>query len=170
MPLRRILYVFFKLSLLEYGEKITHSNSMAKISRSALVMFSCQQMYDLVNDVERYPEFIPNCADAKCLSHTDEHMEGALQISKAGISKWFSTTNQLVENKQITLQLKDGPFRKLEGVWTFTELDTDACKVELNIEFEFSSKMIEVAFGGLFNHVVTNMVSAFTQRAKSIYG
>lgn len=143
---------------------------MAKISRSALVMFSCKQMYDLVNDVENYPKFIPNCADAKCISHTETQMEGALQISKAGISKWFSTTNQLTENKQIVLQLRDGPFKKLEGIWTFTELDEQACKVELNIEFEFSSKMIEMAFGGIFNHVVTNMVSAFTQRAKSVYG
>ena len=143
---------------------------MARISRSALVMFSCKQMYDLVNDVESYPQFIPNCADAKCISHTEEQMEGALLISKAGISKWFSTTNQLVENEKIVLSLRDGPFKKLEGIWTFTALDEQACKVELNIEFEFSSKMIEVAIGGVFNHLVTNMVSAFTQRAKSIYG
>lgn len=143
---------------------------MAIISRSALVMFSCKQMYDLVNDVESYPQFIPNCADAKCLSQTEEHMEGALLISKAGLSKWFSTTNKLFENERVELSLRDGPFKKLEGVWLFTALDEQACKVELNIEFEFSSKMVEVAFGGIFNHLVTNMVSAFTQRAKSIYG
>lgn len=133
-------------------------------------MYSCNQMYDLVNDVESYPQFIPNCADAKCLSRSESQMEGALQISKAGISKWFSTTNELQQNKQIKLQLRDGPFKKLAGVWTFTELDTDACKVELNIEFEFSSKVIELAFGNIFNHVVTNMVTAFTQRAKVVYG
>lgn len=143
---------------------------MAKISRSALVMYSCAQMYDLVNDVEAYPEFIPNCADAKCLSKTEDMMEGALQISKAGISKWFSTVNKLTKNQQIELSLKDGPFKKLSGVWTFIELDEHACKVELDIEFEFSSKMIELAFGGIFNHVVTNMVTAFTQRAKQVYG
>ena len=143
---------------------------MAKISRSALVMYSCEQMYDLVNDVEAYPEFIPNCADAKCLSKTDDMMEGALQISKAGISKWFSTVNKLTKNQQIELSLKDGPFNTLNGVWTFIELDEKACKVELNIDFEFSSKMIELAFGGIFNHVVTNMVTAFTQRAKQVYG
>jgi ribosome-associated toxin RatA of RatAB toxin-antitoxin module len=143
---------------------------MAKISRSALVMYSCEQMYDLVNDVEAYPEFIPNCADAKCLSKTDDMMEGALQISKAGISKWFSTVNKLTKNQQIELSLKDGPFSTLNGVWTFIELDEKACKVELNIDFEFSSKMIELAFGGIFNHVVTNMVTAFTQRAKQVYG
>ena len=142
---------------------------MAKISRSALVMYSCEQMYDLVNDVEAYPEFIPNCADAKCLSKTDDMMEGALQISKAGISKWFSTVNKLTKNQQIELSLKDGPFSTLNGVWTFIELDEKACKVELNIDFEFSSKMIELAFGGIFNHVVTNMVTAFTQRAKQVY-
>lgn len=143
---------------------------MAKISRSALVMYSCEKMYDLVNDVEAYPEFIPNCADAKCLSKTDDTMEGALQISKAGISKWFSTVNKLTKNQQIELTLKDGPFKSLSGVWTFIELDEKACKVELNIDFEFSSKMIELAFGGIFNHVVTNMVTAFTQRAKQVYG
>lgn len=143
---------------------------MAKISRSALVMYSCEQMYNLVNDVEAYPEFIPNCADAKCLSQSQSQMEGALQISKAGMSKWFSTTNQLTKNQSIKLTLKDGPFRHLAGTWTFSELDVDACKVELDIEFEFSSKMIEIAFGGLFNHVITNMVTAFTKRAKQIYG
>ena len=143
---------------------------MAKISRSALVMYSCEQMYDLVNDVEAYPEFIPNCADAKCLSKTDDKMEGALQISKAGVSKWFSTVNTLTTNQRIELTLKDGPFKSLTGVWSFVELDEKACKVELNIDFEFSSKMIEMAFGGIFSHVVTNMVTAFTQRAKQIYG
>lgn len=143
---------------------------MAKISRSALVMYNCEQMYNLVNDVEKYPEFIPNCADAKCLSQTEHQMEGALLISKAGISKWFSTTNQLVLNKEIILSLRDGPFQHLCGTWRFIELDEHACKVELDIEFEFSSKMVELAFGKLFNQVISSMVTAFTQRAKKVYG
>ncbi|NVK25638.1 MAG: type II toxin-antitoxin system RatA family toxin [Gammaproteobacteria bacterium] len=143
---------------------------MATISRKALVMYSCEQMYDLVNDIETYPEFIPGCADAKCISKSEQQMEGALLISKLGVSKWFSTTNTLVPNQQIKLQLRDGPFKKLVGVWSFTELDANACKVELNIEFEFSSKLIELAFGKVFNQVISSMVTAFTQRAKQIYG
>lgn len=143
---------------------------MATISRNALVMYSCEQMYNLVNDIEKYPEFIPGCADAKCISATPAQMEGALLISKVGVSKWFSTTNELTENQQIKLHLRDGPFKQLSGLWTFTPLDETACKVELNLEFEFSSKLIEMAFGKIFNQVISSMVTAFTQRAKQVYG
>ena len=143
---------------------------MATISRNALVMFSCEQMYNLVNDVEKYPEFIPGCADAKCISSNEQQMEGALLISKLGVSKWFSTTNKLTVNKEIELQLRDGPFKQLAGKWIFTALDESACKVELNLEFEFSSKLIEMAFGKVFNQVISSMVTAFTQRAKQVYG
>ncbi len=142
---------------------------MANISRSALVMYSCEQMYNLVSDIQSYPEFIPNCADAKRIEVSDNIVEGSLLISSVGISKWFTTKNELSPNQQITMQLVNGPFKHLTGVWTFKALDQSACKVELNLDFEFSSKMIELAFGGIFNSLVTNMVSAFTQRAKQIY-
>lgn len=143
---------------------------MATISRNALVMFSCEQMYNLVNDIEKYPDFIPGCADAKCISESETKMEGALLISKVGVSKWFSTTNELIPNQQIKLHLRDGPFKQLSGSWIFTALDETACKVELNLEFEFSSKLIEMAFGKIFNQVISSMVTAFTQRAKQVYG
>jgi ribosome-associated toxin RatA of RatAB toxin-antitoxin module len=149
---------------------VTSYYSMTTINRSALVMFSTEQMYQLVNDVEAYPEFIPNCSSAKCIAREDNFMEGALQISKAGISKWFSTHNDLTPNERIDMKLIDGPFKYLKGTWLFTKLSEEACKVELHIEFEFSSKMIELAFGKVFNHVITSMVNAFTQRAKQVYG
>ena len=142
---------------------------MATISRNALVMFSCEQMYNLVNDIEKYPEFIPGCADAKCISSSEQQMEGALFISKLGVSKWFSTTNQLTYPNNIKLELRDGPFKHLSGTWHFIKLDENACKVELNLEFEFSSKVIEMAFGKIFNQVISSMVTAFTQRAKQVY-
>ncbi|MBU2917108.1 MAG: ribosome-associated toxin RatA of RatAB toxin-antitoxin module [Psychrosphaera sp.] len=142
---------------------------MANISRSALVMYSCEQMYKLVDDIDLYPQFIPNCADAKRIQTSDNTVEGSLLISSVGISKWFTTKNQLTANKEISMQLINGPFKHLTGVWKFIELDQFACKVELELDFEFSSKMIELAFGGIFNNVVANMVSAFTQRAKQIY-
>lgn len=142
---------------------------MANISRSALVMYSCEQMYKLVDDIDLYPQFIPNCADAKRIQTSYNTVEGSLLISSVGISKWFTTKNQLTANKEISMQLINGPFKHLTGVWKFIELDQFACKVELELDFEFSSKMIELAFGGIFNNVVANMVSAFTQRAKQIY-
>mgnify|MGYP000152971463 CR=1 FL=1 len=143
---------------------------MAQISRSALVMYSCQQMFDLVNDIPAYPEFIPNCADAKCQALSAQELQGSLLINKAGISKWFTTRNRLVSAQEIDMHLVNGPFKHLTGQWRFTPLDDSACKVELNLDFEFSSKVIEMAFGKIFNQVCANMVSAFTQRAKQIYG
>jgi ribosome-associated toxin RatA of RatAB toxin-antitoxin module len=143
---------------------------MAQISRSALVMFNCQQMFDLVNDISAYPAFIPNCADAKCTVINPNELEGSLLIKKAGIQKWFTTRNILTADNKIELTLVDGPFKFLTGYWQFTALDIDACKVELHLEFEFSSKMIEMAFGKLFNQVAISMINAFTQRAKVIYG
>jgi len=142
---------------------------MANISRSALVMYSCEQMYKLVDDIELYPQFIPNCADSKRVQTSEHTVEGSLLISSVGISKWFTTKNELTPNKEIKMQLVNGPFKHLTGVWKFIELDQFACKVELEIDFEFSSKLIEIAFGGVFNNLVANMVSAFTQRAKHIY-
>jgi ribosome-associated toxin RatA of RatAB toxin-antitoxin module len=142
---------------------------MANISRSALVMYSCEQMYKLVDDIELYPQFIPNCADSKRVQTNDHTVEGSLLISSVGISKWFTTKNILTPNKEIHMQLINGPFKHLTGIWRFIELDQSACKVELEIDFEFSSKLIEMAFGGIFNSLIANMVSAFTQRAKHIY-
>lgn len=142
---------------------------MARLSKSALVMYSVDQMYQLVNDINAYPEFIPNCADAQKKQLSDSVIEGSLLINKAGISKWFTTENTLTSNQRIDMKLVNGPFKFLHGYWLFTSLDDSACKVELNLEFEFSSKMIELAFGKVFNHVASNMVMAFTQRAKIVY-
>lgn len=143
---------------------------MAQISRSALVMYSCQQMYDLVNDFTNYPKFLPNCADAKSKKLSESTIEGSLLIQKAGISHWFTTENTLTTNQKIEMQLLNGPFKYLKGDWQFVELDQQACKVSLQLDFEFSSKLIELAFGKIFTQVTTNMVTAFTQRAKQVYG
>jgi len=143
---------------------------MAQISRSALVMYSCQQMFDLVNNIPDYPKFIPNCADARCQVVSEQELEGSLLINKAGISKWFTTRNRLTSNQEIDMHLINGPFKHLVGQWRFTPLDEFACKVELKLDFEFSSKVVEMAFGKIFNQVTSNMVTAFTQRAKQVYG
>lgn len=142
---------------------------MPQISRSALVMFSAQQMFDLVNDVSKYPEFLPNCSGAKVHSHDENCMSASVEISKAGIRKWFSTENTLVKGETIEMRLVDGPFKKLAGGWTFTVLDEKACKVSLELDFEFTNKLVEMAFGKVFNEVANNMVKAFTQRAKQVY-
>ncbi|ENN99198.1 MULTISPECIES: type II toxin-antitoxin system RatA family toxin [Pseudoalteromonas] len=143
---------------------------MPQIEKSALVMYSTKEMFDLVNDVEAYPQFLPNCSDSKIVSQHNNNMTASLEISKAGIKKWFTTENTFMDEQTVQLRLVDGPFKTLKGRWHFQALDKKACKVELKLEFEFSSKLIELAFGKIFNDVAKNMVSAFTQRAKDVYG
>lgn len=143
---------------------------MATISRSALVMYSAEQMFDLVNDVQAYPEFLPNCAAAEIREQSEHEMIAALQIKKGGLSKWFATKNRLVGKEKVEMTLVDGPFEKLGGAWEFIPLDEQACKVVLNLEYSFNSRLVEMAFGGVFKEVANNMVSAFTERAKTVYG
>lgn len=142
---------------------------MKQVSRSALVSFSAEQMFNLVNDVARYHEFLPGCSGARVLETSDDKMVASMDVSKAGISKTFTTSNELRAGEAILMNLVDGPFKTLRGGWFFTALDEQACKVELKLEFEFSSKMIELAFGKVFNELTGSMVHAFTKRAKQVY-
>ena len=142
---------------------------MPAISRSALVMHSVEDMYRLINDVLAYPAFLPECSDSKIISQDEHSMTAALLVSKGGIKKWFTTENTLVNNHQIELNLVDGPFKKLVGCWQLTPLSDEACKVNLELEYEFSSKVFDLAFGRVFNNLVNNMVQAFTDRAKEVY-
>lgn len=142
---------------------------MPHISRSALVPFSAEQMYSLVNDVDAYPKFLPGCTGSRVLDETDNTMTAAVDVAKAGISKTFTTKNTLTSNQSIDMQLVDGPFRKLMGGWNFTPLSPEACKVELNLDFEFTNMLIELAFGKIFKELAGSMVQAFTARAKEVY-
>jgi len=143
---------------------------MPTINRSALVMHSVEQMYELINDVLSYPKFLPDCSDSKIVEQDEDHMTASLLVNKGGIKKWFTTKNVLTENKSVKLQLVDGPFKQLTGNWVLTELSEEACKISLELEYEFSSKMFDMAFGRVFNGIANNMVQAFTQRAKEVYG
>ncbi|WAJ69629.1 type II toxin-antitoxin system RatA family toxin [Catenovulum adriaticum] len=142
---------------------------MPKVHRHALVMFSAKQMYDLVNDVSSYPKFVPDCLDVKVMSQSETELKASVQIGKANIGKWFTTHNKMQVGRQVEINLVDGPFKRLTGLWQFIPLDEEACKVVLDLEFEFSSKLVEIAFGSIFNHMANNMVKAFTQRANVVY-
>jgi ribosome-associated toxin RatA of RatAB toxin-antitoxin module len=95
-------------------------------------------------------------------------MTAAVDVSKAGISKTFTTRNTLTANQTILMHLVDGPFKRLMGGWKFTPLSADACRIEFN-DFEFTNKLIELAFGRIFKELAANMVDAFTVRAKEVY-
>jgi ribosome-associated toxin RatA of RatAB toxin-antitoxin module len=126
-------------------------------------------MYQLVNDVHSYPDFLPGCTGSRVIAASPNEMTAAVEVAKAGISKTFTTRNTLLDNQSINMQLVDGPFRKLMGGWQFTALSPEACKVELHLDFEFTNKLIELAFGKVFKELAGSMVQAFTQRAKEVY-
>ncbi len=142
---------------------------MPIIQRSALIAFSAESMFKLVNDVESYPDFLPGCAQSRIDEQTDSSMRASLLIAKAGVRQWFTTSNHLTTNQRIDMKLVDGPFNHLSGGWVFTALAEDACKIELNLTFEFSSRLAQAAFGKVFNAIASSMVDAFTRRAKQIY-
>lgn len=140
------------------------------IERSALMPYSARQMYLLVNDVEKYPEFLPWCTETQLISSTDTEMVAKLVISKGPIRQYFITRNNLVADKSVELNLQEGPFKKLHGLWTFNQLSSEACRIQLVMDFDYSNVIIKAALGPLFNKAATTMVDVFCQRAKQIYG
>ena len=142
---------------------------MTIVQKSALVRYSAQQMFDLVNDIEAYPQFLPWCSDSRILTRMDDIIEAELMIAKGGFKKSFSTRNRVDDGGTITVSLLDGPFSYLEGVWHFMPLREDASKISLDLEFEMHGKLASLAFGAVFNQICNTMVSSFTSRAKQIY-
>ncbi|KZN15181.1 type II toxin-antitoxin system RatA family toxin [Marinomonas sp. TW1] len=142
---------------------------MSRIERFAHVNFSCEQMYDLVNDINAYPEFLPGCLGAKLISQTPTEIVASLEVGKGPVKQTFTTKNFLALNQRIEMTLVEGPFKRLHGVWTFTELSSTSCKIALSIDFELSG-MLKFAFGGVFSQIANTMVDSFSKRAKVVYG
>lgn len=141
---------------------------MKKIQRSALVPFTPQQMFDLVNDVAKYPLFLPWCHKAEIGTQSDEHMEASLHISKGPINKAFTTLNRLIPHQRIEMRLKQGPFKHLEGIWQFERLN-ELTQVSFNLSFEFQNPLLAMTLGPVFQHIAQSMVQAFTARANEVY-
>ena len=143
---------------------------MTTITRSALVMHSAEQMFQLVNDVRRYPEFLDGCKATEVIAEGDDFIEATLTIAKAGVNQSFSTHNTLVRPERMEMRLLNGPFSRFEGVWRFQPLSDEACKVSLDMDFEMSNRIAGVAMGAVFKQIANMMVDSFVKRAKQIYG
>lgn len=143
---------------------------MHTIKRSVLVPYSCQQMFDLVADVARYPEFMPWCGGASVHQRDEHGMQASVTISIAGLRQTFTTRNAHEEPHRITISLVDGPFSSLRGVWAFHALAEDACKVEYTMDYAFSSRALEAVVGPVFNRIASSFIDSFTQRAQAVYG
>jgi ribosome-associated toxin RatA of RatAB toxin-antitoxin module len=137
-----------------------------EVRRSALVIFSPEQMFDLVIDVERYPEFLPWVAGAKLHEKSDRELQATLEMQRGGVRERFSTRNCFERPTFMTMRLVDGPFRLLEGRWTFTPIGTAGTRIELEMRFEFASPMVSMLFGKSFEQSCNSLIDAFIARAR----
>lgn len=143
---------------------------MNVLKRSALVPYSARQMFELVNAIEEYPRFLPWCQSSKVISRTEEEVIATLEINWKGIHKSFTTSNRLHPFEQMEIKLVNGPLEHLEGIWRFQQLDADACKVLLDLEFEFAGSFIDRFFQPVFQHIANSLVDSFVKRASELYG
>ena len=140
------------------------------LKRSALVSHASRQMFELVNGIEEYPRFLPWCESSHVISRTDEEIVASLEVVWKGIRKTFTTRNKLTPYEQIDISLVNGPLQHMEGIWNFISLDEHACKVTLELEFEFTGNFIDRFFQPVFQHIANTLVEAFCKRAVTLYG
>ena len=143
---------------------------MDVVDRSALVHYSNDEMFALVSDINTYPQFLPWCCGARVLSQEQDEMIARIDFSVSGVSKSFTTRNRLIPGREINMQLVEGPFSQLEGRWRFEPLGSAGSKISVFLEYDFSSKMVSLAVGPVFNKIANTLVDAFQKRAVEVYG
>lgn len=141
-----------------------------RIHRSALLPYPARALYDLVNDVARYPDFLPWCSSTEVLEVSETQMRARLEVAKGGLSQRFLTRNALRPGESIEMHLEEGPFTHLHGIWTFKTLGEKACKISLDLTFDYAGSLVKATLGPLFNQAANTLVDAFCERAKQIYG
>jgi len=140
---------------------------MASVHKSVLVPYSAQHMYDLVEDVEDYPAFLPWCGGVEVFERTSDHTVVRIDINFHGIRAYFTTENVNEPPKQIVMTLRDGPFRKLDGNWNFLPLAEQGCKIEFSLSYEFATATLEKLIGSVFDQIADSFIDAFVRRAQS---
>jgi ribosome-associated toxin RatA of RatAB toxin-antitoxin module len=139
---------------------------MREVKRSALIAESPDRMYELINDIERYPEFVPWCTASRVESRKEGEVVATLTIKRGPLRAEFTTRNLLEPGKRVLMQFVSGPFRVLEGLWTLTPLGDLGCRVELEMRFEFANRVAGTLFAPLFEDTAASLVDAFVKRAR----
>jgi ribosome-associated toxin RatA of RatAB toxin-antitoxin module len=148
---------------------------MKHVKKSVLLWYSAAEMYRLVTDVQRYPDFLPWCEKAEVLEHHGDGMTARISLAYAGVRHAFTTRNQHEVDRQVLVQLVDGPFSLLEGSWVFVPLgrpgaDAQACRIEFDLRYAFSSRPLETVLSPVFDKVANTFVDSFVKRAEQVYG
>jgi ribosome-associated toxin RatA of RatAB toxin-antitoxin module len=143
---------------------------MIHVDRSALVAYSAQTMYALVEDIESYPQFLPWCGGAEYSAREPGRSVATLHIDFHGLKSQFTTENTHESGARIEMKLVSGPFRSLHGSWSFTDLGEEGCKVALSLRYQFKSALLERAVGPVFRQIADSLVEAFVRRADAMFG
>jgi ribosome-associated toxin RatA of RatAB toxin-antitoxin module len=143
---------------------------MTRVQKSVLVPYSAARMFDLVERIDDYPKFMPWCAGARVVGTTERGTLARIDINYHGVRAHFTTENRGRRPEEIVIELRDGPFRHLAGIWRFRPLSETACKVELELDYEFATHLLERLIGKAFSHVATSFVDSFVRRAEAVYG
>lgn len=143
---------------------------MKRIVRSAIVPHSAQAMYDLVEDIESYPRFLPWCVDARVLERRPGETRATLTARVSGLRQSFTTRNANRPGEAIDMQLEEGPFRAFTGAWRFRPLSAGTCEIEFALEYEMAGRALGKLLEPLFDRIANTMVDAFTRRAAEVHG
>ncbi len=143
---------------------------MPEVSKTVIVTHTSQQMFGLVDDVERYPEFLPWCTGSAVSLRNAAVTRATLHVGFRGVKQQFSTENHNTPPREIRMTLIDGPFRALDGHWRFIDLGGKGCKIEFRLAYEFSSRILATLVGPVFGHIADTLVEAFVRRAEWVYG
>lgn len=142
---------------------------MAQVRKTVIVNHSAYDMYTLVDDVVKYPEFLPWCGGVDLIQQDEATTIATLHIAYHGLHQKFTTENHKTNGTAMKIQLKDGPFKNLDGVWRFIPLNEEACKVEFELNYEFANQFLEKVIAPVFNHIANTFVDGFVLRADEIY-
>ncbi|MDC1449505.1 type II toxin-antitoxin system RatA family toxin [Candidatus Thioglobus sp.] len=143
---------------------------MHRISKSAIVPYTPQQMFELVNNINDYSQFLNWCDSSSILNQSDDQITASVEINKGGIKQTFSTLNTLTPYQSIAMELVDGPFDELSGEWRFEPLGENAAKIHLDLQFKFKSMLVDMALSPVFKNIANSQLDSFVARAKYIYG
>lgn len=143
---------------------------MSVVEKSVLVGHSAQQMFDLVDAVEAYPQFLPWCDEARVIHRDAMRTRASIHVNYHGIRQSFTTENTKEPPGRMTVNLVEGPFRVLDGEWRFTALAEHGCRIDFRLHYEFSGKLLEMLVGPVFSYIANTMVDAFVARADKLYG
>ena len=143
---------------------------MRSVTKSVLVMHTPAQMFELVDRVELYPQFLPWCGGTQVITQSADRKTARIDIDYHGVRAHFTTDNLNRPPESIVITLKDGPFRHLHGEWKFRALGQDGCKVEFALAYEFATSLLDKVIGPVFNHIANTFIEAFVRRADVVYG